>query len=146
MNRQRFKGRTIVFTNGCFDILHAGHIESFNKAAGLGDVLIVAVNTDDSVKRLQKAPNRPINNENARLTLLSSLVMIDAVILFNEDTPYSLITALMPDVLVKGGDYTVDQVVGAKEVIANGGRVEIISLLPGFSTTGIIEKAQKGGD
>lgn len=112
----------------------------------MGDFLIVAVNTDDSVKRLQKAPNRPVNNEQARVTLLSSLMMIDAVILFNEDTPYELISAILPDVLVKGGDYTVEQVVGAKEVMANGGRVEIIPLLPGFSTTGIIEKVQKGGD
>lgn len=124
--------------------MHAGHIESFNKAAELGDFLIVAVNSDDSVKRLQKAPNRPVNNETARMVLLSSLMMIDAVILFDEDTPLELITALMPDVLVKGGDYTVDQVVGAKEVIAAGGRVEIIPLLPGFSTTGIIEAVQKG--
>lgn len=144
VHRQRFKSRTIVFTNGCFDILHAGHIESFNKAAEQGDFLIVAVNSDASVKRLQKGPNRPVNNETARITLLASLVMIDAVILFDEDTPLELIKAIMPDVLVKGGDYTVEQVVGAKEVIANGGRVAIIPLLPGFSTTNIIEAVQKG--
>lgn len=139
---QQFKGRKVVFTNGCFDILHAGHILSLNQAATQGDFLIVAVNSDASVKKL-KGPSRPINNEQARATLLASLIMTDAVIIFEEDTPLQLITELSPDVLVKGGDYTIEQVVGAKEVLAAGGRVEIIPLLPGYSTTGIIEQMRK---
>ena len=132
----------MVFTNGCFDILHAGHIQSLNEAAALGDFLVVAVNTDASVRKL-KGPERPVNNENARALLLASLMMVDAVILFDEDTPLNLITTLLPDVLVKGGDYTVEQVVGSKEVLAAGGKVHIIPLLPGFSTTGIIQQVQK---
>ncbi len=140
--RQQFKGRKVVFTNGCFDILHAGHILSLNQAAAQGDFLIVAVNADASVKKL-KGPTRPVNNEQARATLLASLMMTDAVIIFEEDTPLHLITELMPDVLVKGGDYTIEQVVGAKEVLAAGGRVVIIPLLPGYSTTNIIEQVQK---
>jgi D-glycero-beta-D-manno-heptose 1-phosphate adenylyltransferase len=132
----------VVFTNGCFDILHAGHIQSLNQAAALGDYLVVAVNTDASVKKL-KGAERPVNDEQSRMLLLASLLVVDAVILFDEDTPLQLITALMPDVLVKGGDYAIEQVVGAKEVLAAGGKVEIIPLLAGFSTTGIIEKILK---
>jgi D-glycero-beta-D-manno-heptose 1-phosphate adenylyltransferase len=113
-----------------------------NEAASLGDFLIVAVNADSSVKKL-KGPERPVNNESARMLLLASLVMTDAVILFEEDTPQQLITRILPDVLVKGGDYTISQVVGAEEVLANGGKVHIIPLLPGFSTTGIIHQVQK---
>ncbi len=133
----RFMGKTISFTNGCFDILHAGHIASLSEAAREGDVLIIGVNTDASTKRL-KGDERPINDENSRALLLASLAITDAITLFDEDTPFELITAILPDVMVKGGDYTIDQMVGAKEVIANGGRVVINPILPGFSTTNII--------
>lgn len=139
LKRWRLLNKKIVFTNGVFDILHQGHIASLSEAASFGDVLIVAVNTNASVKRL-KGTSRPVNDENARALILASLLMTDAIILFDEDTPLSLITAIMPDVLVKGGDYTIDNIVGAKEVMANGGEVKIVPILEGFSSTGIIEK------
>lgn len=135
----KINGKTISFTNGCFDILHQGHIASLSAAAAEADYLIVGVNSDASTKRL-KGEERPINNEHSRALLLASLVITDAVIVFEEDTPFDLINALMPDVLVKGGDYTIDKIVGAKEVIANGGRVVINNIVEGFSTTGILEK------
>lgn len=140
--RWRFLGKSISFTNGCFDILHAGHIASLSEAAKEGDILIVGVNTDASTKRL-KGSERPVNNENSRALLLASLEIVDAVILFEEDTPLELIKAVMPDVIVKGGDYTMDQMIGAKEVIGNGGRVVINPLVEGYSTTGIIEIIKK---
>lgn len=133
----RVTGKTIAFTNGCFDILHEGHIFSLNAAAKEADYLIVGVNSDNSVKKL-KGPERPVNNEHSRSLILANLAVIDAVIVFNEDTPHTLITNILPDVLVKGGDYTVEQIVGSKEVIANGGRVVINPIVEGFSTTGII--------
>lgn len=136
----RFQGKKIVFTNGCFDILHKGHISLLSQAADLGQVLIAGVNTDNSVRRLKKGPERPVNNENDRATLLASLFFVDAIVLFDEDTPERLIHALLPDVLVKGGDYTVDTVVGAPEVLKRGGRVEIIPILEGYSTTAVVEK------
>lgn len=139
LKRWRLHNKKVVFTNGVFDILHEGHIASLSEAASYGSVLIVGINTDASVKRL-KGESRPVNNENSRALLLASLVITDAVILFNEDTPLHLITTLLPDVLVKGGDYTLDQIVGAKEVMASGGEVKIVPLLDGFSTTAIIEK------
>ena len=117
----RVSGKTIAFSNGCFDILHEGHIYSLNQAAAEADILIIGVNSDASVKRL-KGPERPVNNEISRSIVLSNLAVVDAVIVFEEDTPLKLIQAIMPDVIVKGGDYTVEQIVGAKEVIANGGR------------------------
>lgn len=138
----KVKGKTVAFTNGCFDILHEGHIFSFCQAAKEADYLIVALNTDESVKRL-KGPSRPVNNQNSRALLVASLVMVDAVVLFEEDTPLNIIQTLMPDVLVKGGDYTIETIVGAKEVIANGGRVVINPIIQGFSTTGMIEKLKK---
>ncbi|BAV05216.1 D-beta-D-heptose 7-phosphate kinase / D-beta-D-heptose 1-phosphate adenosyltransferase [Filimonas lacunae] len=138
----RVLGKTIAFTNGCFDILHEGHIFSLSQAASEADILIVGVNSDASTKRL-KGPTRPVNNEQSRALLLASLVMTDAVVVFEEDTPFNLITAIMPDVLVKGGDYTIEQIVGAKEVLANGGRVVINPIVEGFSTTGLIELIQK---
>ncbi len=143
VKRWKLKNKTIVFTNGVFDILHKGHIASLSQAASLGDILIVGVNADASVKRL-KGPERPVNDENARALLLASMLMTDAVILFEEDTPLQLITAIMPDILVKGGDYTVEQIAGAKEVIANGGQVVLAEMVEGISTTRIIEK-MKGG-
>ena len=135
----RVTGKTIAFTNGVFDILHAGHIASLSGAAAEADLLIVGINSDASVKRL-KGPERPVNDEQSRCLLMASLVMVDAVVLFEEDTPIELITNILPDVLVKGGDYTLEQIVGAKEVMANGGRVVINKILEGFSTTGIIAK------
>lgn len=142
--RWRFLGKSISFTNGCFDILHTGHISSLSEAAKEGDILIVGVNTDASTKRL-KGEERPVNDENSRALLLASLAITDAVTIFDEDTPLELITAVMPDVIVKGGDYTPDQMIGAKEVIAGGGRVVINPIIQGFSTTGIIEKIRKLG-
>ncbi|HEX4958908.1 MAG TPA: D-glycero-beta-D-manno-heptose 1-phosphate adenylyltransferase [Lacibacter sp.] len=140
--RWRLQDKKIVFTNGCFDILHAGHIHSLTTAASFADVLIVGLNSDASTKGL-KGEGRPINNELDRALLLASLVMVDAVVLFNEETPLELIKTIMPDVLVKGGDYTVGTIVGAKEVIANGGTVEIIPLVPGLSTTRLAEVISK---
>lgn len=137
--RWRFKDKTIAFTNGCFDILHIGHIASLSQAALQGDYLIVGLNSDASTKRL-KGAERPVNNQESRALLLASLMIVDAVILFEEDTPLQLIQAILPDVIVKGGDYTVEQVVGAKEVIANGGRVVINPIVEGFSTSNIIEQ------
>ena len=139
VKRWRLHNKKIVFTNGVFDILHEGHIASLSEAASYGSILVVGMNTDSSVKRL-KGESRPVNNENSRALILASLVITDAIILFDEDTPLNLITAIMPDVLVKGGDYTLDQIVGAKEVMANGGEVKIVPILDGFSTTRIIEK------
>ena len=142
LNRWPLLGKKIVFTNGVFDILHQGHIASLSEAASYGHILIVGVNADASVKRL-KGETRPINSEQRRALHLASLVMIDAVLIFEEDTPLHLITNILPDVLVKGGDYTVEQIVGAKEVIANGGEVKIAPIVEGFSTTRIIEKMRK---
>lgn len=138
----RLLGKTVAFTNGCFDILHRGHIFSLSEAAAAADYLIVGLNSDASTKRL-KGSNRPVNDEQSRALLLASLVIVDAVVLFEEDTPLELIKALLPDVLVKGGDYTVEQIAGAKEVIANGGKVVINPIVAGFSTTGIIDKITK---
>jgi len=132
-------GKTVSFTNGCFDILHRGHIFSLSEAAREADYLIVGVNSDASTKRL-KGDSRPVNNEQSRALILASLVIVDAVVIFEEDTPFNLITSLQPDVLVKGGDYTLDQIVGAKEVMDNGGRVVINPIVQGYSTTGLIEK------
>ncbi len=142
LKRWRLQNKKIVFTNGVFDILHEGHIASLSDAAACGNILIVGVNADASVKRL-KGESRPVNNENSRALLLASLVMTDAVIIFEDDTPYNLITSIMPDVLVKGGDYTIETIVGAKEVKANGGEVIIAAILEGFSTTAIIERMKK---
>jgi rfaE bifunctional protein nucleotidyltransferase chain/domain len=143
LNRWRLLNKKIVFTNGVFDILHEGHIASLSEAALYGHILIVGINSDASVKRL-KGESRPVNGEGSRMLLMASLMMVDAVILFEEDTPLNLITNILPDVLVKGGDYTIQQIVGATEVMANGGEVKIVPILQGFSTTGIIEK-MKGG-
>lgn len=129
----------VVFTNGCFDILHLGHIDYLEKSKNLGVRLVIGLNTDASVKRL-KGPERPLNNEAARARMLAALACTDAVILFDEPTPLELITAISPDVLVKGSDYTVDKIVGADFVTEHGGSVKTIDLVQGYSTTGIIEK------
>jgi len=138
----RTLGKKVAFTNGCFDILHRGHIFSLGQAAAEADYLVVGLNSDASTKRL-KGPQRPINDEQSRALLIASLAMVDLVILFEEDTPLELITSLLPDVIVKGGDYTVEQIAGAKEVIENGGRVVINPIVEGFSTTGLVNKITK---
>jgi len=137
--RWRFKSNTIAFTNGCFDIIHAGHISSLSQAAAEASFLIVGVNSDASTKRL-KGEGRPVNSQESRALVLASLIMVDAVVIFEEDTPIELIKALKPDVLVKGGDYSTDQIIGAKEVVENGGKIVISPIIEGFSTTGILTK------
>lgn len=135
----RITGKTVSFTNGVFDILHRGHIFSLSQAAAEGDYLIVGLNSDASTKRL-KGDSRPVNDEQSRALVLASLLMVDLVVIFEEDTPLNLITTLRPDVIVKGGDYTLEQIVGSKEVIEYGGRVVINPIVEGFSTTNIIGK------
>ena len=131
----KFRDKKIVFTNGVFDLLHLGHIDYLSQTADMGDVLIIGVNSDASVRRLDKGPNRPINNEEQRCHLLASLFFVDAVILFDEDTPLELIRKIQPQVLVKGGDYKPEQIVGADIVKSRGGFVHTIPLLTGYSTT-----------
>jgi rfaE bifunctional protein nucleotidyltransferase chain/domain len=133
------EGKKVVFTNGVFDLLHLGHITYLAKAAELGDKLVIGLNTDASVKRL-KGESRPINDQSNRAALLAALFFVDAVILFDEDTPRNLIANLLPDVLIKGADYTIDNIAGAKEVLANGGEVKTITLVDGYSSTNIINK------
>lgn len=139
VRRWRLNSKTIAFTNGVFDILHQGHIKVLSKAASFADVLIVGLNSDSSVKML-KGQDRPVNDERSRALILASLVIVDAVVIFEEETPISLITLIRPDVLIKGGDYTIETMVGAQDVLKYGGRIEIIPTEEGFSTTGIIEK------
>jgi rfaE bifunctional protein nucleotidyltransferase chain/domain len=141
----RPRSSTVVFTNGCFDLLHRGHVEYLNAARALGDLLVVGLNSDDSVRRL-KGPTRPVNSEEDRAFVLAGLAAVDAVTVFGEDTPRELITALLPDVLVKGGDYTVETIVGAREVTEAGGRVVVAPLVPGRSTTSILERYRQGCD
>ena len=138
----RVTGKKIAFTNGVFDILHEGHIFSLSQAAREADYLIVGLNADASVKRL-KGETRPLNRQDSRALILASLLMVDAVVLFEQDTPLELIKLIMPDVLVKGGDYTIEQIAGAREVIANGGNVVINPILKGFSTTDLIKEIRK---
>ncbi len=133
------ENKKIVFTNGCFDLLHLGHIDYLSKAADLGDRLIIGLNTDDSVSKL-KGPLRPVINEVTRAHKLASMEFVDAVIYFNEETPLELINQTKPNVLVKGGDYTIATIVGSTEVIKLGGSVEVIPFLKGLSSTAIIER------
>ncbi len=135
----KFFGKTVVFTNGCFDILHRGHIDYLAKAKSLGDVLVVGVNDDASVKRL-KGPQRPVVGQDDRASVLAALKSVDYVCLFSEDTPYEIIKALVPDVLVKGADWPIDKVVGKDVVESAGGIVQTIEFLPHRSTSSIIEK------
>jgi len=139
INTWKNEGKKVVFTNGVFDLLHIGHITYLSKAAELGDKLIIGLNADSSVKRI-KGDSRPINPQDSRAALLASFFFVDAVVVFEEDTPLNLITALMPDILIKGADYTIDNIVGAKEVLANGGEVETITFVEGYSSTSIIQK------
>ena len=134
-----FKAYKIVFSNGCFDILHRGHVEYLAKASSLGDKMILGLNSDSSIKRI-KGPDRPVQDQLSRSIILASLQFIDAVVLFDEDTPYNLINKIKPDILVKGADYKAEDVVGYDIVTANGGRVETIELVKGYSTTGIIQR------
>ena len=133
------EGQKVVFTNGCFDILHRGHATYLAQAHALGDLLVVGLNTDASVRRL-KGPSRPVNSERDRAFLLASLACVDFVILFDEDTPEQLIHKVQPDVLVKGGDYTLDNIVGANFVLQNGGTVTTIPFVDGYSTTLTLQK------
>lgn len=148
INAWKAQGKKIVFTNGCFDILHKGHVTYLAKAADFGTKLVVAVNSDDSVKRLGKAPNRPINEELSRATIIASLAFVDLVVVFNEDTPLELVSVLNPDVLVKGADYNPNEtdpkaktyIVGSDFIKRNGGEVKVVDLEAGFSSTALIEK------
>ena len=135
----QFAGRRVVFTNGCFDLLHRGHIRYLEQARALGDLLVVAINSDASVRRL-KGTERPVRDEAARCYVLAALAMVDAVVVFDQDTPLELIRALRPDVLVKGGDYTEATIVGANELREWGGQVVVVPLTPGHSTTSTIER------
>jgi D-glycero-beta-D-manno-heptose 1-phosphate adenylyltransferase len=136
----RGQGKKIVFTNGCFDLIHPGHVDYLCRARDLGDYLILGLNSDSSVKLLEKAPNRPVNNERARAAVLAGLACVDLIVFFEEQTPYELIRAVGPDVLVKGDDYSVEQIAGHDIVQAAGGKVITVPLLPGYSTSNIIRK------
>jgi D-beta-D-heptose 7-phosphate kinase/D-beta-D-heptose 1-phosphate adenosyltransferase len=139
VNRWKLLGKKIVFTNGCFDILHSGHLEVLSKAAEAGNILVVGLNSNESVSRL-KGPHRPVNSEAFRTLMMASLQIVDAVSVFTEDTPLELISAILPDVLVKGGDYTPETIVGADLVTRHGGTVLVVPIVQGYSTTGIIER------
>ncbi|MFD3294205.1 adenylyltransferase/cytidyltransferase family protein [Aquirufa sp. KTFRIE-69F] len=136
-------GDKVVFTNGCFDILHLGHVDYLEKSSEFGTKMIVAVNSDASVRTLEKGVERPVNAEYARARLIAALGFVSMVIIFGEPTPLELIQSLSPDVLVKGDDYTIETIVGAKEVIAAGGSVKTIALVPDYSTTKIIQKLKQ---
>lgn len=140
--REKRNGKRVVFTNGCFDLLHPGHIRGFEQARALGDVLIVGLNSDSSVRQL-KGPTRPVIPERERAEILAALESVDAVVIFDELTPREVISRLLPDVLVKGGDWPGDQIVGREEVEAAGGRVVSIPLVPGYSTTAILQKIRE---
>jgi rfaE bifunctional protein nucleotidyltransferase chain/domain len=144
-NIWRMKGDRIVFTNGCFDILHRGHVEYLEEAAALGDRLVIGLNSDASVRRQGKGLDRPLNDQDSRAKVLAALRCVDAVVLFEQDTPLELIQALGPDMLVKGGDWSEDRIVGAEYVRTYGGDVRSLKLVPGFSTTALVEKIRHGG-
>jgi len=133
-------GQAVVFTNGVFDLLHAGHVDVLCAARAEGDQLVVGLNSDDSVRRLGKGPERPVRGTAERAYVLAALEMVDAVVVFDEDTPLELVRVLAPDVIVKGGDYIPSTVDGAAEVVARGGRVVIVPITPGHSTTATVEK------
>ena len=139
MTKWRNEGERVVFSNGCFDIIHLGHIDYLEKASQLGSKLIIGINSDRSVKRL-KGPQRPVQGEQARARMLAALAFTDMVVMYEEDTPLKLIETLRPHMLVKGDDWATDKIVGAREVIQDGGEVKTIPLVKGYSTTSIIEK------
>lgn len=136
------RGETVVFTNGCFDLLHLGHVDYLEKARELGNRLVIGLNTDDSVSRF-KGPERPLQDQNSRARILASLQFVDLVVFFNEDTPFDLISTLIPNVLVKGSDYLAENIVGADVVKKAGGVVKTIDFVPGYSTTRIVEKIKR---
>ena len=142
INELKGMGKKVVFSNGCFDILHAGHVDYLEKAREKGDFLVVALNTDASVRRI-KGEDRPVNNQDSRARVLAGLGCINLVILFDENTPYDLIKIINPDILVKGKDYDISNIVGADIVLQNGGKVETIELTEGLSTTSVIDKIKK---
>ncbi len=137
-------GHKVVFTNGCFDLIHPGHVAYLEEARSLGDALVVGVNTDQSVRRLHKGAGRPVTQEGDRARVLAALACVDLVVLFGEDTPLQLITALQPDVLVKGGDYQLSDIVGREVVQARGGKVLALPFVPGYSTTALLERIRGG--
>ena len=137
-------GETIVFTNGCFDLLHLGHIEYLARAASLGSKFIIGLNSDQSVKTLGKGGLRPIKDQKTRATILAALEFVAAVVIFNEDTPYQLISSILPNILVKGGDWEIDAIAGADVVTKNGGQVKSIPFVEGYSTTNYVEIIQNG--
>ncbi|MDO8677743.1 MAG: D-glycero-beta-D-manno-heptose 1-phosphate adenylyltransferase [Acidobacteriota bacterium] len=143
VERARSRGQTLVFTNGVFDILHPGHTRYLADAKALGDVLIVGINSDRSARALAKAPDRPINSEQERAEVLAALAAVDAVVVFDEDTPHAIISAVQPDVLVKGADWGENAIVGRDVVEARGGRVVRVELSPGYSTSAILAKIRK---
>lgn len=143
VQKARGAGQTIVFTNGVFDVLHPGHVRYLRDARALGDVLIVGVNSDRSARALGKAPDRPINPEHERAEVLAALASVDAVVVFDEDTPHAIITALQPDILVKGADWGEHAIVGRDVVEARGGKVVRIPIAPGYSTTAIVERVRQ---
>lgn len=134
-----YMGLKVVFTNGCFDLIHRGHVNYLSRAASLGDRMIVGLNSDKSVSDI-KGPNRPIQDQLSRAEVMASMFFVDAVVLFDEETPFDLINFLKPDILVKGSDYTIDKIVGADVVISNGGRVETMDFIDGYSSSNIINK------
>ena len=142
MEHWKRDGKRVVFTNGCFDLLHFGHVDYLEKARRLGDALVVGLNTDDSVSRF-KGPQRPIQDERSRARVMAALQSVDLVVMFDEDTPQQLISALQPQVLVKGSDYLAENIVGAEVVKKGGGEVRTIEFVPGYSTSGIVEKIKR---
>lgn len=140
----RYFKKKIVFTNGCFDILHLGHVDYLAKASDCGDYFVVGLNSDASVKLLQKGPNRPLQDQVSRSNVIAALGFVDAVVLFDEETPYELIKYIQPDVLVKGADYKVEQIAGHDIVLAKGGEVKLIELVEGYSTSAIEKKIKAG--
>lgn len=135
------QGQKIVFTNGCFDILHLGHVDYLEKARQLGDKLVLGLNTDASISRI-KGPSRPLQDEMSRARVMASLLFVDAVVFFDEDTPLELIKAVQPDILVKGDDYTIENIVGQDVVTARGGEVKTVPLVKGYSTTNVVKKIE----
>ena len=144
VKKLRNQDKTIVFTNGCFDIIHAGNVQYLQEAKALGDILVIGLNSDASVKRL-KGAERPVNDQNDRAIVLSAIKSVDYVVIFKEDTPYDIIKQIKPDILVKGGDWPEDEIVGHDIVKANGGIVKSLSFHPGNSSTSIIEKMKNNG-
>jgi rfaE bifunctional protein nucleotidyltransferase chain/domain len=140
------RGLKVVFTNGCFDLLHPGHVAYLEEARSLGDALLVAVNTDASVRRLGKGGLRPVNPEADRARMLAALAAVDRVVFFEEDTPLELLTELQPDILVKGGDYRIEEVVGRDLILARGGQVRILPFRPGYSTSLLVKRIRAAGD